>query len=546
MLELSSVLATHKSFVTYLFTIIAVSLTMSIYEAELPDQEWKIPFSSRPCIDESTTASVFERQCTSTSDNLRNVTAFGHVDVSDIKRFTNLIRIELDLQNVSVSRGFKQGVNKIAYYSISLESFDEHDDEENQAIEIVKDFNGLLVADCACRRPTNCQELDCGIVSLLSIRQRRLQGSYDYGLRSLRYAVTYSSLLSNIKNEEEPLRFDTYYVRAFTPFMAWAQECVLALIASLNTLLFIWYVAKVVRMNESLTHQRLERQLSLVMLLCQVIQSNLIEYILTLVWSISLGYDRFERIWDTFAFGIVFSSVWMILDSYQATIAQKNGEKLGLALVLPETSESQENPEENLKNPFWGTTAIMQKVLKHITGWTIMALSVRTTLIALNEIQFLVVIDIFLLFIGASLVFRVATNLYVNVLKDQRYTKTRLEQLSYRVLTLVTYALLALVLVSILFENPFQRISRYQPSTERATYLSAVFACSFLTYGITLAFGPVTESNTASNNFGYVFREERQFLMTPKSKTKRHAGARWKMVRQIVTRELVPYWKPHR
>ncbi|KDO26112.1 hypothetical protein SPRG_08473 [Saprolegnia parasitica CBS 223.65] len=249
-------------------------------------------------------------------------------------------------------------------------------------------------------------------------------------------------------------------------------------------------------------HLSLERKLFALILVALGVQTNPISVLATLPWlgAVPNMYIVFRSVWETVVYTLALGALLTIIDSYRKT--NPRSFRNGAAIA------------------FLGARFIIVKSVL-----VLLVLGARLALVILTSAHFgattnidLVVAtaDTGLCVFGVALLVSVCFNVSAH-LQKKRYSETRYQSLAFRFMSMIAYALLALLLINVVFFSAYAVVSAYKPTFVRQT--SVMTECTFtgLMYIAVVAFYPPTRyaSTTGDVPRGYVIREKRQFIHTP-------------------------------
>ncbi|KAF0690077.1 Aste57867_18526 [Aphanomyces stellatus] len=246
-------------------------------------------------------------------------------------------------------------------------------------------------------------------------------------------------------------------------------------------------------------HLSLERQLLALVLLFLAIHHCPLLLVPSLPWfgSPPHAYVVFRTVFETLFYVALLGSLLVVLDAYRQD-ARRFTNGISLSIV-----------------------SVRSIVVKGALVGGVLALRLTLTLAlerrfgsTVNIAQWVSLADTLLL-VGAISVFFYVTTLVHHVLETQRYSETRYLSLSFRYLTVIAFAILAILLLNTVFLATYAQVSTTKSTQVPASPLVTDVGVTGLVFFAVLAFYPPSKLESGRIPRGYVIRERRQFVSTP-------------------------------
>ncbi|OQR92436.1 hypothetical protein ACHHYP_03692 [Achlya hypogyna] len=394
------------------------------------------------------------------------------------------------------------GVHRLGTYTLTLSS----------GSELVNEFTNEILTTCSCADAPACGNVRCSDVPLVGVFTKKY-GATLFDMRSQSYSATLSF--------SSPTLVDgatfSLELQAMVNGYETAGLATKGLLGFSTIGLLVHYLYSLrryhTRVHPSIRklsvahwfvmHLSLERKLLALVLFSLAVQTNPVGVVLTLPWlgPVAGAYVIFRSVWETIVYTLALGALLTIVDSYRKTnpLSFKNGAAIA----------------------FLGTRFIVVKLLL-VVGFlgTRVALVVATALDygpTTNVDLVLAMADTIMLVFGVALLVSVCSNVAAH-LRRRRYSETRYQSLAFRFMSVVAYALLALLLLNVVFVSAYAVVSAFKPTFVRQTNVMTECTFTGLMYLATVAFYPPTRTSAAAIGAmprGYVIREKRQFINTP-------------------------------
>ncbi|KAF0774785.1 hypothetical protein AaE_001515, partial [Aphanomyces astaci] len=221
-------------------------------------------------------------------------------------------------------------------------------------------------------------------------------------------------------------------------------------------------------------HLSLERKLLVMILLALAIANNPFMITLTLPFFGPPGpaYLVFRSVWETVVYVTVLGSLLTIIDAYRKDSKLfKNGASMSIL----------------------GTRFVLSKLFV-----VLLLLALRLSMIlamessfdeTVNIDQWISTVDLALVAVGVTALVGVVVHVH-QVLDRQRYSETRYLSLNFRYITAVTYAILAVLLINLVFFSAYAQVSTYKPTALRTSTTVSAVSFSVLICLAAVAFYP--------------------------------------------------------
>ncbi|ETV91443.1 hypothetical protein H310_13986 [Aphanomyces invadans] len=338
------------------------------------------------------------------------------------------------------------------------------------------------------RLSTTCSATTCGAIPLAAVYLQRF-GASESDVRARRFDIDLV-LLSNASapTSNPPLSF-RLVLTAYQDNRAWIAVTVRCCLGTFTALFLVHFLRA---LNAHLNHRfpdavqtkslyfrvwghmSLERHLMAILLLVLVVQHNPIMLIWTLPWfgPSSHSYIVFRNAWETVVYVVILGSLLIMLDCYRKDCHEfSNGASLKVAGYW-----------------FLGVKVAL------FAGAVVLRLSLALSLEGLfdatvNVAQWVSVVDLLLLVAGFSVFFGVVAIVH-RVLEAQRYSHTRYLSLSFRYLTVIAFAILAILLLNTAFSSTYAPVSTTKSTDLTAAALVVEIATAVFVFFAVLAFYP--------------------------------------------------------
>ncbi|RHY31687.1 hypothetical protein DYB32_003316 [Aphanomyces invadans] len=367
------------------------------------------------------------------------------------------------------------------------------------------------------RLSTTCSATTCGAIPLAAVYLQRF-GASESDVRARRFDIDLV-LLSNASapTSNPPLSF-RLVLTAYQDNRAWIAVTVRCCLGTFTALFLVHFLRA---LNAHLNHRfpdavqtkslyfrvwghmSLERHLMAILLLVLVVQHNPIMLIWTLPWfgPSSHSYIVFRNAWETVVYVVILGSLLIMLDCYRKDCHEfSNGASLKVAGYW-----------------FLGVKVAL------FAGAVVLRLSLALSLEGLfdatvNVAQWVSVVDLLLLVAGFSVFFGVVAIVH-RELEAQRYSHTRYLSLSFRYLTVIAFAILAILLLNTAFSSTYAPVSTTTSTDLTAAALVVEIATAVFVFFAVLAFYPPNKLEPGLIPRGYVIRERRQYPTLPPQAT---------------------------
>ncbi|EQC36296.1 hypothetical protein SDRG_06401 [Saprolegnia diclina VS20] len=403
----------------------------------------------------------------------------------------DVVRLSLQLSMATATR-LGPGVHRLGRYTLSVTAND----------DLVTNYSNELL--------TTCDDKHCADIPLVGVFMKKY-GASLFDARQKRYRVSLSIA--------ESASLDTFDV-LLEAMLNGYETAGLATKAILGfgTLGLLWHYLYSLRRHHNrmhpassaklslghwfVKHLSLERKLFALILVALGVQTNPISVLATLPWlgAVPNAYIVFRSIWETVVYTLALGALLTIIDSYRKT--NPRSFQNGAAIA------------------FLGTRFIIVKCVL-----VLLVLGARLALVVATSSHFgpttnidlvIATADTGLCVLGVALLVSVCFNVSAH-LQKKRYSETRYQSLAFRFMSMMAYALLALLLINVIFYSAYAVVSAYKPTFVRQT--SVMTECTFtgLVYIAVVAFYPPTRYAATAGDVprGYVIREKRQFIHTP-------------------------------
>ncbi|RHY92774.1 hypothetical protein DYB37_001765 [Aphanomyces astaci] len=359
---------------------------------------------------------------------------------------------------------------------------------------------------------TTCSSTECGAIPLAAVYLQRFGASLsDVRSRHLDIQLAFLSHSSIPPLEQLPFRL---VLTADQDSGAWATVTIRCLLGTFTAAYLVHFLvslnAHMVRRDrphdaispQSLYfrlwgHLSLERHIMVLLLLVLAVHHNPLMLIPTTPWfgPPSHTYMVFRNVWETIMYVVLLGSVLVLLDCYRKDCRTfSNGASLDLDWLF-----------------------LVKLALA--AGVVVLRVSLSLSLEGLfdatvNVAQWVAVVDLLLLVAGFS-VFCTVVAIVHRVLDAQRYSQTRYLSLSFRYLTVIAFAILAVLLLNTAFSSTYAPVSTTKSTDLTATPVLVEVATALFVYFAVLAFYPPNQVEPGLIPRGYVIRERRQYVHTP-------------------------------
>ncbi|RHY33409.1 hypothetical protein DYB32_001649 [Aphanomyces invadans] len=414
----------------------------------------------------------------------------------------DVLRIEMNLENTTQKQ--TPGAYVLGNYRLSVYA-------DGASKPLVSDYENKLVTTCSCV-DNKCQDVSCSTIPLVGINIKRF-GASMYDLRSRRYIVEMDFDTSESTLESATFPAYSLHVEVLENPYEMTGLAIQCILGCFNMALLVHFVYSInvhyVRRHPTaldvpiprrwMYHLSLERKLFVMILTALAIENNpfMITVALPFFGPPADAYFVFRNVWETLVYVIVLGSLLTIIDAYRKDNKQfKNG--ASVAALGPR---------------FVASKLFIVFVLLAVRLSVSLALEASFE-VTVNIDQWMASMDLGLVVVGVTAL--VGVVVHVNqVLNRQRYSETRYLSLNFRYLTLVTYSILAVLLINLVFFSAYAQVSTFKPTALRtSTTVSEVSFSMLISMGV-IAFYPPRKPQRGQVPRGYVIREKRQFASTP-------------------------------
>ncbi|RHZ21242.1 hypothetical protein DYB31_004511 [Aphanomyces astaci] len=433
-----------------------------------------------------------------------NHTAHRVAFTSDqLPKAPDVLRIQMNMENTTQKQ--TPGAYVLGNYRLSVRA-------EGEAKPIVSQYVNQLVTTCSCV-DNQCRDVSCSTIPLVGVNLKRF-GASLYDLRRQRYMIELDmdTSESTLMNSTFPA-YSLYVELLENPYemTGLAVQCILGCFNMAYLVHFVYSInAHYVRRHPTAAtdvpiprrwvyHLSLERKLLVMILLALAIANNPFMITLTLPFFGPPGpaYLVFRSVWETVVYVTVLGSLLTIIDAYRKDSKLfKNGASMSIL----------------------GTRFVLSKLFV-----VLLLLALRLSMIlamkssfdeTVNIDQWISTVDLALVAVGVTALVGVVVHVH-QVLDRQRYSETRYLSLNFRYITAVTYAILAVLLINLVFFSAYAQVSTYKPTALRTSTTVSAVSFSVLICLAAVAFYPPRKPQQGQVPRGYVIREKRQFATTP-------------------------------
>ncbi|KAH9109135.1 hypothetical protein LEN26_011599 [Aphanomyces euteiches] len=358
-----------------------------------------------------------------------------------------------------------------------------------------------------------CNKSTCSTISLAAVSLQRYDAAL-FDLRQRSFVIELEFTPPSVSRFDDAFPAFQLHVTFYVNTKAWlgiAIRCFLGLISTLFLVHFVWSLHKFALQRYAETidtksvyfhvwgHMSLERHLMVLMLFVLAVNGCPLMLLLNLpfVGAARQSYIIFRTVWETLSYVIILTSLMVIMDSYRKDCRQfSNGASLRII----------------------GLWSILAKV-----GLAACVVLLRLGLLLFfrrskdemtHHDQWMPIVDILLVVAGISIFLYVAGVVH-HVLEAQPYTQTRYLSLSFRYVTMVAFAILALLLLESVTTSAYPQVSTTKPTEYKATPLILDVSVAVLVFFLVLAYYPPSKLEPGLIPRGYVIREKRQYAVTP-------------------------------
>ncbi|KAG9413571.1 hypothetical protein AC1031_012795 [Aphanomyces cochlioides] len=410
--------------------------------------------------------------------------------------------LALELQLVNHSRPLDK-VHDMGLYHLSLSA-------PKASHPVIQNYTNKLAFTCA--------ESTCSTISLAAIYLQRYDAAL-FDLRQRSFAIELEFTPPSVSPIDDAFPAFQLNVTSYVNTKAWLGitiRCFLGLISTLYLVHFVWSLHKfaVQRYAETTIetksvyfhvwgHMSLERHLMVLMLFVLAVNDCplMLLFKLPSLGAASQSYIIFRTVWETLSYVIILISLMVIMDSYRKDCRQfSNGASLRIIGL-------------------WSILAKIDLAACVVLLRLGLLLFFRRSKDEITHLdQWMPIVDILLVVAGISIFLYVAGVVH-HVLEAQPYTQTRYLSLSFRYVTMVAFAILALLLLESVTTSPYPQVSTTKPTEYKAAPLILDVSVAVLVFFLVLAYYPPSKLEPGLIPRGYVIREKRQYALTPQENT---------------------------
>ncbi|KAG9415348.1 hypothetical protein AC1031_008787 [Aphanomyces cochlioides] len=450
--------------------------------------------------------SVGDDECTKfeyttlNGDTTQQQFSFYHDTLS---KSPDVLRIEMHIENTGEKR--EPGTYVLGFYNMSLRA-------AGVSKPLVSNYVNKLTTTCSCMDEKCEQNVTCSSIPLVGVYTKKY-GAMLYDLREQNYTIHLAFDMSSgdHKNVSFP-DYSLYFEVLENPYEM-TGLAIQGILGCFNIAFLVHFLAAVNRYyirrhpaaldvpipRRWFFHLSLERKLVAIVLLTLSVSNNPLMITLSAPFFSVPGfsYAFFRDIYETIVYVVTLGSLLTVIDAYRKDSKQfKNGASLSAV----------------------GWRFVSSKVAIAAAFLTV-RLVVNLTLEAsleptVNIDQLTSSIDLGLIVIGVATLIGVVVHVN-HVLDRQRYSETRYLALNFRYITTVTYSILAVLLINLIFFSAYAEVSTFKPTNLRTSTTVSEVSISILVYMAAIAFYPPRKQERGLVPRGYVVREKRQFATTP-------------------------------
>ncbi|KAF0696891.1 Aste57867_12390 [Aphanomyces stellatus] len=525
----------HKNVLPLLFTsmtfIFILTAIFTLHPTPLTSSSVRL--TDRGCVDgvfrQEHRCGAFESTSTTDAGVHRRVVHFASTNIPDTP---DVLDFRFDVDD-TLALGHRPGAFDLGTYEMTVSA-------AGAATPLVQDYTNKLITTCTCRvNTTACAPLVCQDVSLVGLLLKRY-GSSLYDVRAREFTIELTVHLSLMASSSS-LPSYSIVMTSFDNEWEWAAQLTRGLLGGVSTLVLVHFLymmrlpssgdaTHVIDPNAASSprlslyhrlwaHLSLERKLLAFILSLLAIHFNPLMLFLTraATGTPAHRYFVFRSVWECLTYACSLGALLVLVDSYRKESRQfTNGASsriVGVRFLL----------------------------VKCVVVAAVVALQLSLSLglegtqphdVSANMAQWIQIVDTLLLVGAISVFLGVAARVH-RVLGAQRYSETRYLALSFRYLVAITYTALAVLLLNSITATSFAEVSTTKSAVLPTTSVVSEVAFSLLMFFAVVAFYPPSPHETGRMPRGYVIRERRQFITTPRDEDETEADARSSTCRPI-------------
>ncbi|KAH9100077.1 hypothetical protein LEN26_016206 [Aphanomyces euteiches] len=425
----------------------------------------------------------------------------------------DMLSMDFRVENTTVFR--RPGIFTLGNYTVRVSA-------EGAHMPLVDSYSNKLIVVCGCV-DASCRPITCSDVPLVGLDLKRFD-SLLFDVRKREYTVD----ITINPSAKFPTPPDySLFVQVYDNPYEWAAQLVRGLIGGVSFIAIFHFLFKLSQRHvqeAAMTRQGHNRRRSAAtprMSIYERVWGHLSLERKAMVFILALLATHFNplMIFITRASTGSPSRPYFVFRSVLETTMYTLS--LGALLVILDSYRKDSRGFTNGAN--WRLIGWRSIAAKAIIVFGVLALRLQMTVRSegnrVNElgnmVNYVAVIDAVLIASGFCIFFWVAMHVH-RVLVAQRYSETRYLALSFRYLTIITYSTLTVFLLDVITSNGFGAVSTTKSAVLPTSSVVGEMAFAILMYFAVVAFYPPTPLRPGLIPRGYVIRERRQFMSTPK------------------------------